>query len=64
VIVKLEEGVVVDDQPTVLALLDEEIERFSSYMAALPDSRAAGKLINPEKALLKTYLVAKIRGKL
>lgn len=47
-----------------LALLDDEITRFSTFMANLPDSRARGALSNPEKALLKSYLVAKIRGRL
>lgn len=64
VIVRLAEGRDVEKQDEVLPLLDAEIERFSRYMAGLADSRAAGPLINPERALLKTYLVAKIRGKL
>ena len=45
-------------------LLDLEIERFSNWMANLSDWRAAGALSRPEKALLKTYLVNKVTGKL
>ena len=51
-------------QGEVLSLLDEEVARFSSFMAQLGDSRAQGPLNNPEKALVKTYLVAKLRGKI
>jgi hypothetical protein len=47
-----------------LAVLDEEVARFSDYMAKLDDARARGALSNPEKALIKTYLVAKLREKL
>jgi hypothetical protein len=64
VIVKLAEGKSTENQDEVLPLLDQEIERFSTYMSNLPDARAAGPLINPEKAILKTYLVAKLRGRL
>lgn len=48
----------------ILAALDEEVLRFSHYMANLEDPRARGALNNPEKALVKTYLVSKIREKL
>ena len=44
--------------------MDREIEKFSKWMAALPDERARGALSNPEKALLKTYLVQKFTGKI
>jgi hypothetical protein len=64
VIITLSNNTNVEDSAAVLPLLDEDIERFSQYMASLPDSRAAGPLINPERALLKTYLVAKLRGKI
>jgi len=47
----------------VLTLLDDEVVRFSTYMARLEDSRARGPLGNGEKALVKTFLVAKLRGK-
>ena len=46
----------------VLAALDKEVERFSTFMANLPDWRAKGPLIGSEKAILKTYLVHKLRG--
>ncbi len=42
----------------VLTAFDQEIEKFSKYMAAL-ESPGAGALNNPEKALLKTFLVFK-----
>lgn len=44
-------------------LLDAEIERFSRYMEEeVPDLRARGPLMTPEKFLLKTYLVMKLKG--
>jgi hypothetical protein len=46
----------------MLKLLDLEVEKFSAFMANLPDWRARGPLNNPEKALLKTYLVHKVAG--
>lgn len=51
------------EKDAVLATMDEDIERFSKYMEgmALP---AGSPLSRPERALLKTYLVAKLRGKL
>jgi len=48
----------------LLEVMDREIEKFSKWMAALPDERARGALSNPEKALLKTYLVQKFTGKI
>jgi hypothetical protein len=48
----------------ILKLLDQEVERFSTFMANLEDFRARGALNNPEKALIKTYLVQKLNGKL
>lgn len=50
------------EKDDVLKVFDEDIERFSRYMAEL-DSPARGALNNPERALLKTYLVAKLREK-
>jgi len=47
-----------------LLLLDKEVDRFSKWMAELPDVRARGALSNPERALIKTYLVQKLTGKL
>lgn len=51
-------------QDEVLAVFDQEVERFSAFMAGVGDWRAKGALNNPEKALLKTYLVQKHRGRL
>jgi hypothetical protein len=48
----------------LLKLLDEEVETFSSYMETLSDWRANGALSAPEKALVKSYLVAKLTNKL
>lgn len=42
-------------------LLDAEIEEFSHWMATLADIRARGPLMNAEKALLKTYLIQKLK---
>jgi hypothetical protein len=45
--------------------LDAEVERFSQFMEnEVPDIIARGPLMTPEKALLKTYLVQKLTGKL
>lgn len=46
-----------------LPVINEEVERFSAYMTSL-NSVAAAPLSNPEKALIRTYLVAKVRGRL
>lgn len=48
----------------ISALLDEEVERFSVWMENLSDWRAKGALSKPEKALVKTYLVQKLTGKI
>lgn len=48
----------------LLEVLDREVERFSNWMAALDDPRAKGALSNPERALIKTYLVQKLTGKI
>jgi molybdopterin biosynthesis enzyme MoaB len=42
-------------------LLDREIEGFSQYMEKLTDSKAAGRLIPMERALIKTYLIHKLK---
>lgn len=47
-----------------LRVFDEEVEKFSSYMANLPaNTLGAGPLSTGERALVKSYLVAKYRGK-
>jgi len=48
----------------LLEVMDREVERFSQWMASLPDERARGALSNPERALIKTYLVQKFTGKI
>jgi hypothetical protein len=47
-----------------IKLLSEEVERFSTFMANMEDFRCRGALNNPEKALLLTYLVHKLNGKI
>lgn len=44
-------------------ILDREVERFSNFMANLGDWRGSGALSNPEKMLLKTYLIQKYRSR-
>ncbi len=53
-----------DDRSKRGAALDDEVERFSKWMAKLEDPRARGALNNPERALLKTYLIQKLNGRL
>ena len=48
----------------LLVIIDQEVDRFSKWMATLADERARGALNNPERALIKTYLVQKLTGKL
>lgn len=51
------------EKDAVLAAMDEDIERFSKYMEGVAPP-AGSPLSRPERAILKTYLVAKIRGKI
>lgn len=44
--------------------LDREVERYSKWLTQLPDTRASGPLCGPERALIKTYLVQKLSGKI
>lgn len=53
-----------DSKEKRLAAIDDEVERFSKWMSKLDDPRARGALNNPERALLRTYLVQKMNGKL
>lgn len=46
------------------ALLDQELDDFSKYMATIGDWRVVGPLNLSEKALIKTYLVQKLTGKI
>lgn len=55
---------VVLDKEAALKEIDAEVEKFSNFMSTLEDARARGALNNPEKALLRTFLVQKLRGKL
>ena len=58
------DGKPVLDKEEALKVIDAEVEKFSNFMAALEDPRARGALNNPEKALLRTFLVQKLRGKI
>lgn len=52
-------------QDEILRLFDEEVELFSKFMESLATrSLHGGALINAERVLLKTYLVARYRGHL
>jgi uncharacterized protein YjgD (DUF1641 family) len=42
--------------------LDNEIEKFSQYMEKLSDLKAAGVLHPLEKAIVKTYLIYKLKN--
>lgn len=48
----------------LLAEVEAETEKFSTFMATLEDWRARGALNSPEKALIRTYLVQKLQGKI
>jgi len=43
-------------------LLDAEIDQFSEYMSSIGDWKTAGPLLPQERALIKTYLVQKVKG--
>jgi len=46
------------------SLLDGELDLFSHFMSSLGDWKSVGPLTGSERALIKTYLVHKITGKL
>lgn len=48
----------------VLNEVNEEVEKFSTFMSTIEDWRARGALNSPEKALLRTYLMQKVQEKL
>jgi hypothetical protein len=55
------------DKKSKEELLEEvnvEVEKFSNFLASLDDWRARGAMNNPEKALVRTYLLQKMQGKL
>jgi len=47
----------------ILEEVDKEIELFSAFMVSIKDWRAQGALTNPEKVLLRTFLIQKLQGK-
>lgn len=47
-----------------LKVFEEEVSRFSNWLANLSDFKAQGPLSNPERALLLTYLLQKYNGKI
>lgn len=44
-------------------ILDREVQDFSDFMKTIADPVGAGPLMPLERALIKTYLVHKIRGR-
>lgn len=48
----------------ILVAVDEDVEVFSNFMASLPDWRAQGALSNSEKALIRTFIVHKLKGRI
>ena len=47
----------------ILEEVEKEIELFSAFMVSIEDWRAQGALTNPEKALLRTFLIQKLQEK-
>jgi hypothetical protein len=47
-----------------LLFIEDEVNQFSHYLESLTDVKAQGPLNKPERALVTTYLVAKLRGKI
>lgn len=43
-------------------LLDEEIDAFSKFMEGLNDFKASGPLLPMERAIIKTYMIWKLKG--
>lgn len=64
VILKLADGIASKSKEEQSKVLDEEVERFSQWLSNLPDKMVSGALNDPERALIKTYLVQKLRGAL
>lgn len=61
---KLTQGDEGKTKEEISVLMDEEVEKFSVWLDNLSDWRAKGALSKPEKALVKTYLVQKLQGKI
>jgi hypothetical protein len=53
-----------DTKEQKLSYVDKEIEDFSRYMCSIGDWASVGPLNEMEKALLRTYFVAKLKGAL
>ena len=51
-------------QEDILIEVNQEVEKFSEWLSNLDDIRAKGALNNPEKALVRTYLMQKLQGRL
>lgn len=45
-------------------LFDNEVQRFSDWLSRSGDFKSQGPLNNPERALIKTYLIQKYSGKI
>lgn len=61
VTLKLSEGLEGKTKDELNKVLDDEVESFSKYMASLGDWKARGHLIASERALIKTYLIFKLK---
>jgi len=59
-----QEGALTPTKEEVLKEVEVEVEAFSNFMATLDNSLARGALNNPEKALVRTYLIQKFQGKI
>jgi hypothetical protein len=52
------------DQQMVMSKIDRELEKFSDYLQGAEIGVAQGPLTKAERVLMRTYLVAKLRGKI
>jgi hypothetical protein len=59
-ILKLSDEHLHKSKEEVSKILDEEVERFSTWLTKTTDFRAQGALCKPERALIKTYLLRKL----
>lgn len=48
----------------LLAVVNQELDRFSAYMERIGDWKARGALTEREKILLRTYLIHKASGRI
>lgn len=46
----------------VIKLVEQEVDKFSQFMAGLGEWKSAGPLIPQERILIQSYLIHKLRG--